>query len=308
MFKRIKRGSTIGVIAPAWIPNKARLEKGIAYLNNKGFKTKLGKYIYEKHGYFAGSDQKRLLDLHQMYADPEVIAIFCARGGWGSLRLLDKIDYRLIRKNPKPLIGYSDITGIQLAIWSKCQIPSFSGPFVAVEMGNGINPFTEKHLWGQLNNSDPKYIFNFNNTNTKFLSHGNSTGILVGGCLSLITSLLGTSFCPNYENTILFIEEVGEKPYRIDRNLAQMKQAGIFNKISGLILGNFIDCENGKNEPSFTVEEIFHDYFSESSYPVIMNFPYGHNGIMMSIPIGIRAIIDFDKSEISFDNPFFHRS
>jgi muramoyltetrapeptide carboxypeptidase len=304
MFHRIKKGSTIGLIAPAWIPNKERLEKGIAYLQKSGFKIKLGKYIYEKHGYFAGSDQQRLSDLHRMYADPEVLAIICARGGWGSLRILDKIDYSLIRKNPKPLIGYSDITGLQLAIWSKCQIPSLSGPFVAVEMANGINPFTEKHFWGQLFNRESKYKFNFSDTSTNFLHPGNSSGILVGGCLSLITSLLGTSYCPNYENTILFIEEVGEKPYKIDRNLAQLKQAGIFNKINGLILGNFIDCDDSKTEHSFTVEEIFRDYFVKSNYPVIINFPYGHNGVMMSIPIGIRALIDGDKNEISFANPF----
>ena len=304
MFKKINNKSTVGLIAPAWIPNKDRLEKGIQYLTDHGFHIKLGKYVNNRHGYFAGTDQQRLDDLHLMYNDPEIEAIFCARGGWGGLRLLDKIDYKLIRNNPKPLIGYSDITSIQLAIWSKCQIPSLSGPLVAVEMGNDLSPFTEKHLWEQLHNNNPKYTFNFSNTSTKFITQGNATGILIGGCLSLISSLFGTPYCPNYEHAILFIEDIAEKSYKIDRYLAHLRQCGVFNKISGLIIGNFIDCNDDNNNHSFTTEDIFHDYFSDADFPVISDFPYGHSGIMMSMPVGVRAIIDSEKKEIYFDNPF----
>ena len=137
MFKPLHKNSLIGVISPAWIPNSVRMETGFNYLKNLGFRTKRGKHLGKTRGYFAGTDQERIDDLHDMFADPDIELILCARGGWGGLRLIDNLDYDMIRNNPKPLVGYSDITTIQLALWTQSFLPSFSGPMLGVEMGKG---------------------------------------------------------------------------------------------------------------------------------------------------------------------------
>jgi muramoyltetrapeptide carboxypeptidase len=304
MMKTVEKNSTIGIISPAWIPVDERMQKGLQYLDQKGFAVKKGENVGTTHGYFAGTDKERLDDIHQMYKDPEVDLIICARGGWGGLRLVNGLDYKLIRDNPKILVGYSDITTLQLAIWTKTKVPSLSGPMVGVEMGKGILPFTEQHFWDQVQNTDPQYIFNYAKTDTIELNGGKAEGILLGGCLSLVCHLIGTSYSPDYRNSILYLEDVGEKPYKIDRYLAHLKQAGIFEQINGLILGEFIDCGPDEGEISFNIDEILEDYFSDVSYPVIKNFPYGHGDKKFSMPIGVHAVLDTDQSELRLGSLF----
>ena len=304
MIKSIKSNSTIGVISPAWTPIEGRLKSGLQYLENRGFNVKIGKNVGKKHGYFAGTDEERLADIHDMFTDPEIDMIVCTRGGWGGLRLVNKIDYELIRKNPKLLIGYSDITTLQLALWTKAALPSLSGPMVGVEMGKGILSFTEQHLWSQIHNEKSFYYFNYQQTDTSVLRPGNSQGVLLGGCLALVCHLIGTDYSPDYSGTILFLEDVGEKPYKIDRYLAHLKQTGIFNQINGLILGDFMDCTADKDEVSFHLDEILDEYFSEAPYPVIRNFPYGHGDFKFSMPIGVNTVLDTGRGELRFKNPF----
>jgi muramoyltetrapeptide carboxypeptidase len=237
-----------------------------------------------------------------MFADPEVDLILCARGGWGGLRLVDKLDYNLIQNNPKLFVGYSDITTLQLAIWKMTGITSVSGPMVGVEMGKGILPFTEKHFWDQINNLSSEYVYDYSDTEAAVIIPGQAGGKLLGGCLSLVSHLLGTPYAPKFSNSILFIEDVGEKTYKIDRYLAHLKQAGIFEQINGLILGDFVDCEPDADEVSFTLDELFDDYFSETPYPVIKRFPYGHGDKKFSMPIGVNTFLDTQKSELKFGN------
>jgi muramoyltetrapeptide carboxypeptidase len=304
MFKPLRSNATIGIISPAWIPDMDRLAAGIRYLEGKGYKIKEGWHLGKIHGYFAGTDLERLSDLHDMYSDPAVELILCARGGWGGLRMVDKIDYDLIMKNKKPLIGYSDITTLQLAIWARTMIPSFSGPMAGVEMGIGILPFTEQHFWRQIKNNSSEYKFLFGETKTSVMVPGIAKGVLLGGCLSLVCHSLGTIYSPDYEGAILFLEDVGEKPYKIDRYLAHLKQAGVFERLNGLILGDFIECNPEEDKLSFTVTEILQSYFSDSSYPVLFNFPYGHGELKFTMPIGVRTRLDTSQKEICFANPF----
>jgi len=304
MLKRVKSNCTIGVISPAWPPVEDRLKLGLSYLENRGFHIKIGKNVGKIHGYFAGTDDERLADLHDMFTDPEIDMIICTRGGWGGLRLVNKINYELIMKNPKLLIGYSDITTIQLALWTKVSLPSFSGPMVGVEMGKGILNFTEEHLWNQIYNDNPFYHFNYKQTNASVLQSGYSKGVLLGGCLSLVCHLIGTDYSPDYSGAILFLEDVGEKPYKIDRYLAHLKQAGLFDQINGLILGDFIDCIADKDEVTLHLDEILDDYFSNASFPVIRNFPYGHGDLKFSMPIGVNTILNTERGELRFANPF----
>ncbi|HID38741.1 MAG TPA: LD-carboxypeptidase [Calditrichaeota bacterium] len=305
MLRKLEPKGTIGVLAPAYPPNQKKLLSGIKYLKSKGFSVVEGASLKAKQGYFAGSDELRLEDLHQMYADPQIDLIICARGGWGTLRLLDKIDYDLIRNNPKLLVGYSDITTLQLAFWAKAGIPSLSGPMVAVEMASGILSFTESYFWDVLFNEASHFSIPLDKDETVVWNEGQTEGLLLGGCLSLVTHQLGTPYNPDYSNAILFLEDVDEAPYKIDRYLAQLKQAGILSQIKGLILGNFIGCKPENNDtPSFTCEEVLHDYFAKATYPVIYNFPYGHGMRKISLPLGVKAWLDTEQRVLKVSNLF----
>jgi muramoyltetrapeptide carboxypeptidase len=303
MLKKLSTGSTISVIAPAFPANPEKIELGITYLESRGYKVKRGKSLQGNFGYLSTSDEQRAHDLNNSFADPQIDAIICARGGWGGLRILDMLDYKTIAQNPKALVGYSDITTLQLAIWTKCKIPSISGPMVAVEMASGILDFTEEHFWKQINNPHTFYDIDLAKLDIKTWNPGTCEGTLLGGCLSMVSHQLGTPYSPDYKGSILFIEDVGEEPYKIDRYLAHLKQAGIFNNINGLIIGQFLDCTDD-GEKSFTVEEILHQYFDTATFPVLYNFPYGHGMKKISMPVGIETNLDTSKGLLSFKNPF----
>jgi muramoyltetrapeptide carboxypeptidase len=303
MLKRLSPGSTISVIAPAFSPNQKKVNSGIAYLENKGFKIKRGQSLQGNHGYFSSTDNQRAKEINDSFADPQVDAIMCARGGCGGLRILDKLDYKTIKENPKALIGYSDITSLQLAIWAKSKIASISGPMVAVEMAAGILGFSEKHFWDQINNSKTNYAIDLTKINTESWSSGSAQGRLLGGCLSMVAHQIGTPYSPDYSGAILFLEDIGEEPYKIDRNLAQLKQAGILSSLNGVIIGDFVDCTDERKH-SFTIDEIMREYFGQLDCPVISAFPYGHTKKKISIPIGAMASLDTKKKQLIFENPF----
>ncbi len=305
MLKPLPPKGTIAVLAPAFPPNPEKLEKGIQYLKGMGFTVVRGESLSARHWYFAGNDTLRAHELNRMFADPDIDAIICARGGWGTLRLLDQLDYALIKANPKMLVGYSDITTLHLAIWSRAGLPGISGPMVAVEMGTGIVPFTESHFWQQVRNTQTNYRFDFNAESIEIWSGGQASGTLLGGCLSMIAHQLGTSYSPDYSGAILFVEDVGEEPYKIDRYLAQLKQAGVLEQINGLIIGEFIDCEETSEDRSqVDVKEILRDYFGDRPYPVVYNFPYGHGMRKFTMPIGVPAILDNEAKTLTVGNPF----
>lgn len=307
MLRALKSGGTIAIIAPAFPPDQEKLKQGIHYLKDLGYRVIEGESLTAKEKYFAGSDQLRAQEINGYFADPQVDAIICARGGWGTLRYLDKLDYQIIRNNPKALVGYSDITTLQLAIWQKAGVPSISGPMAAVEMGSGILPFTEQHFWGQIQNTSALYTFSFDCQNEVQVWHqGTAKGTLIGGCLSMVAHQLGTPFMPDVSGQILFLEDVGEEPYKIDRYLAQLYQAGIFSKIKGLILGQFIDCEDSNSSrASITVQDVLQNYFGQADFPVIFNFPYGHGMRKFSMPIGVNAELATENCTLTVENPFF---
>jgi muramoyltetrapeptide carboxypeptidase len=304
MLKKIHPGATIAVIAPAYSVNPEKLKKGMEYIEHKGYKVKQYPSLSSSWRYFSAQDDQRAAEINACFADSEVSAIFCARGGWGSLRLLDKLNYQIIRDNPKALVGYSDITTLQLAIWEQCNIPSFSGPMVAVEMGNAMAALTEHHFWKQLNHKDKTHTLNQNDlSGTEFLNEGNAKSTLLGGCLSMISHLLGTVYCPSFENCTLFIEDTGEDIYKIDRYLAHLKQADVFKKIKGLIVGKFNGCEDN-SKPNFSIRELIEYYMEEINGPVLFNFPYGHDKEKITLPIGGKIHIDCENFRLTLGNLF----
>lgn len=296
--RRLEWGDTIGIISPASPMRLDRLQRGVEYLQQKGYHVLVGKNAYQKRGYLAGTDSQRASDLNDMLLNPQVKAIFCTRGGYGTLRILDLIDYSIIRKNPKILVGYSDITALQLAIFSQTGLITFSGPMVAVEMGKGLDSFTEKNFWKVL--SSPERIGPLEDPNSRGLvvfREGKARGILIGGCLSILTSLLGTKYLPDLEDKILFLEEVGEEPYRFDRYLTQLKLAGILNQVQGIIFGQIVDCVP-KEEQSLTIEEVIEEVTADLDIPVVSGVPYGHIDRKFTLPIGVEAFLDTKRQRI----------
>ena len=300
--KRLRPGDVIGICAPSSPPSSDKsVEKGITYLEGIGFRVEVGKNIFRKSGYLAGSDAQRAADLNSMFANPKVRAIFTVRGGYGAHRILPLLDYNSIRRHPKILVGYSDITAIHLALLSKVGLISFSGPMVAVEMCGGLKDKTEELFWRSL--MSPKLLPSMRGKNYKQLAlrkGGIASGRVVGGNLSLMAALVGTPFFPRIANPIYLLEEIDERPYRIDRMLQQMKLTGLFQKLQGVALGDFTDCEPTKGKPSLSLQQLFQDAFEDERCPVVSGFHFGHIRDSLTIPIGVRVRLDGRKGMLHY--------
>jgi len=298
--KRLNIGDTIGIISPASPIFKETLKKGINYLKNLGYNVKLGKHVYGERGYLSGTDEERASDLHELFSDNSVKAVFCSRGGYGSIRILKYIDFELIKKNPKIFVGFSDVTALEIAILAKNGLVTFYGPTVAEDLDNEIDYSGFDVLLKIISSETNSHKLDISVHNV--VRGGKSTGILTGGCLSVFSSLLGTGYFPDSKDAIIFLEDTNEEPYRIDRYLTQLKLCGIFNKACGLIFGKFTRCESKeKDYKGPDVDEIINDTASNLDIPVIKNISFGHIRGKITIPEGIKATINTDKMYLSFD-------
>ncbi len=299
----LRNGDTIGIISPASSPDDlSRINKGVNYFERLGYQVEVGKNVGKYSGYLAGTDEERLEDLHDMFSDKEIKAIICVRGGYGSPRLLDKIDYQLIKKNPKIFVGYSDITALQLAFFKNANLVTFAGPMVAVDFHSEINRYTEEIFWRTITSTKKidKVILPEGETLLP-MKKGKAEGEIIGGNLSLILSLLGSPYFPKLKDKILFFEDVDEAPYKVDRMLNQLTITGIMKKISGVLLGEFTDCvEKDAEKKTLTLDEVFEKYLGELRIPVIKNFPHGHRKANYTIPFGIKTKINADKGYVEF--------
>ena len=243
--RKLQRGDTIGIVAPASPAPWEDTEKALIQLTQRGYQIKLGSSVRQSRGYLAGSDEVRARDINQMFADSEVKAIFCLRGGYGSQRILDKIDYDMIRRNPKIFMGYSDITALHIAIFQKCRLITFHGPMPATDMTEDLPIFTESWLYKAIAEDQPMgVLFNPKGYALHGLIEGRAKGRLVGGNLSLIAASMGTPYEINTKDKILFLEDVGEEPYRIDRMLNQLRLGGKLRDAAAIILCDFRDCRS----------------------------------------------------------------
>jgi len=296
--KKLEKGDVIGIISPASNPdNLEKIEQGVNYLEKLGYRTEIGDNVGKEHGYLAGTDEERLADLHGMFSNKNVKAIFCVRGGYGSGRLLDKIDFSLIKKNPKIFVGYSDITVLQMAIFKKTGLITFAGPMVAADFSGKINQYTEENFWKVIT-SHRKIGKLHNPRDEKFyvLNSGRGEGKILGGNLALLASLLGTEFMPNMKDSILLLEDIGEQPYRVDRLFNQLKLAKVFDQINGLILGRFVDCyETDKSKKTIKLNEVVEHYFSKLKIPVLYSFSHGHIEENLTIPFGVNCKINTSR-------------
>lgn len=302
--KALKKGDVIGIIAPASPPSVSeKITKGAEYLERLGYRVKLGKYINKVYGYLAGTDQERTDDIHEMFADRSVKAIVAVRGGYGTPRLLPLLNYPLIKKNPKILVGYSDLTGLQLAIFKKTGLVTFSGPMAGVEMWKEIDPFTEEHFWGIVT-SKKKFgaIRNPEGKDLKTLNSGTASGRLLGGNLSLITAIAGSPYIPSFKNSLLFIEEIEEECYRFDRMMNHLRITNILKDTKGVIVGELTDVKaSDTTKPFLTVDQIVNDYLKPLNKPVVTGLVYGHIPRKLTMPVGIKGTLNANKRSLTFD-------
>ena len=277
---RLKPGDGIGVIAPAGPVSPNELQSGIDLLISMGYDVHISEHLYNQKDYLAGHDDARLEDLHVMFGDKSIKAVFCARGGYGTLRLLNQIDYDLIRENPKIIVGYSDITALLLSIYHKVGLVTFHGPMVR-ELSHDKDPEPIFHPFI----SQEPYSLDLSNGRT--LIKQRAQGILLGGNLTLISHLIGTPFMSSLDHAILFIEERGEPLYRIDRMLTHLKLSGILDNLSGLIIGHFENCGDLS-----AIDQLIMDMGIALGIPVCSGLPIGHGLENMTLPMGLAAHLD----------------
>ncbi len=282
MPPRLQQQSTIGIVSPSGSFSTERLQPALAYLRAKGFQICEGQFLYAQNRYLAGTDAERANDLNAMFANPNVQAIFVSRGGYGSARILDHLDWEVIGQNPKPLIGFSDTTALQLGLFAKTGLVSYSGLALCSDItSDGLDAVTEKSVWNTLCDHAFEPI-----EGLVPIRAGNLSGPLIGGCLSLFASLVGTSYLPDCTRAIVFLEDVGEAPYRIDRMLNQLRMAGVFDEASGVVFGQFGGCEPDGPEEG-VLGDVFEDFAQGVACPVYTNLPYGHERRRRVMPIGL---------------------
>jgi muramoyltetrapeptide carboxypeptidase len=292
---KLRSGDTIGLIAPASTPTPdEKIEKGVHYLEQLGYRVTVGKHVSDQHGYLAGTDKYRAADVNAMIRNDDVKAIFCIRGGYGTPRILPLVDYRSLKRHPKIIVGYSDITAMQLAVFRKTGLVTFSGPMTGTDMWNNFDSYTEEHFWRTLtSNKKIGVLKNCDDDPAQVLRTGKASGIILGGNLSLFTGTMGTPFMPALRNSILVLEDIDEEPHRIDRMLAQLYNSGALCSAAALVFGKFTDCvPDDVNEPHLTTEQVQEEYVQKIKCPAIRNFQYGHIPRKLTIPLGLQAILD----------------
>lgn len=299
--QRLAKGDWVSVIGPSGpIRDEKEVEEFVGILKDFGLKVKLGPNVKSKVGYFTAKDAERASELMAAVVDPDVKAIFTIRGGWGAARILELLDYSLIEQNPKIIIGFSDFTSILNAISVKTGLITFHGP-----SGNSTwneyssvyfkNLLFDSHLLHWSNRKEDAEIITF--------SPGTAQGEMFGGNLSVLSAMIGSNFLPNWENKILFLEEVAEEPYRIDRMLTHLKLAGVFDAVNGIILGGFRKCVPEEPDRSFSLEEVFEQHFSSIGKPVFFGAQIGHLRNKFTVPIGQRIEMNADNGQFNLLEP-----
>jgi muramoyltetrapeptide carboxypeptidase len=308
--RALRPGDTIAFVAPAGRLDRARMALARKRLEEQGFKVRVPDDLYRARGYLAGSDEARAAELMAAFRDPQVKAVFPGTGNYGTTRMLDLLDYAAIRKNPKIFVGFSDITGLHLALHKRAGLVTFHSPNPMYGLGSpsNLSAFSAEYFWRALlepapagRAADGSYVIEPKPgmPPVKSLAGGVTRGRLVGGNLSLVAALMGTPYEIETAGCVLFLEDVGERPYRIDRYLSQLRLAGKFREVRAVILGQFRDCAPKPGEASLSLDEVFADYFANLGVPVIANFPAGHATNNATLPLGVMVEVDADRGRVT---------
>ncbi len=303
---RLREGDLIGVIAPGGYTSDSSIEKSVAKIESLGFRVRLGANLREVHGNYAGSVAQRLTDLHAMFADPQVKAIWCIRGGSGCISLLSGLDYALVRANPKILLGYSDITALHLAIFRHAGLVTFHGPVAS----SGQSDYSTAHMLAVLMDPQPSYTIPMAMENQRraraephyairTVQGGKATGALMGGNLSMVSALAGTPYAADFRRSILFLEDVNEAPYRIDRWMTQLDLSVGLANAAGVMIGICDKCGPGDEPSSLTLDETLDIHLKPLTIPAVTGYSFGHIRHQFTMPMGIRATLDTERQTLT---------
>ncbi|MBX9948574.1 MAG: LD-carboxypeptidase [Candidatus Obscuribacterales bacterium] len=311
--KHLVRGDTVGIVAPASpLENETEIEYTYQWLKKIGLKYKLGKHLFDSYSDFAGSDENRIADFNAMWADPEVKAVMPMRGGNGAARLLNGIDYDLIAKNPKIIVGYSDITSFLLAIHQRTGLVTFHGPMMggffegSYTYHNYLKAVMSNKPIGLITDKEDKELWNPEGPPSRhIITGGKARGRLTGGCMTLIRQLMGTPYEIDTEGKILFLEDLDAEPHEIDRMLYQLHLAGKLQKAAGIIIGECTNCNpggSGRNSfpLNFSLDRILEQRLSGLGIPVIYGLRFGHSKEKFTIPLGVMASLEASDSGVRF--------
>jgi len=288
--KAVRAGSVIGVVAPASPVRQEFIDRGVAELERLGFRIRVGKRLYHRGRYTAGTAEDRLQDWIELWEDPDVSALFCARGGYGSMDLLTRLSPERARENPKVVLGSSDVTAVLLFLMSGAGLVSFHGPMVAQQIARG--DYDRENLLRVLTSTEAPGRIAIETTEP--LHDGAAEGPLLGGCLSIVAALAGTHFLPSFDGAILFLEDTQTKPYQIDRMLTQLRLAGLLDGVRGLVFGEMPGCEQHPDQ-GYTLQEMLRDWTSYLHVPVLFGFPSGHTRSKgLTLPLGVPVRLDGD--------------
>jgi muramoyltetrapeptide carboxypeptidase len=307
--RRLAVGGTVGLIAPANATFlSSELEIARETFEALGLRVRLGRHLLDRYGYLAGADEARAADVNAAFADPSIDAIFALRGGWGSARLLPRLDYDAIRRHPKILVGYSDVTALLLAIHARTGLVTFHGP-VGVSTWT---PFSVEHMAAVLFEADAPLLANPVELRDgivqvehriQTITPGRARGRLVGGNLTVLTAILGSPYLPSWDGAILFLEDTGEQVYRVDRMLTQLALAGVLSRVAGVVFGRCTDCKPGDGYGALTLDEVLADHVKTLRVPAFRGAMIGHIDQQFTVPVGAEAEIDADRGTIQLLQP-----
>jgi muramoyltetrapeptide carboxypeptidase len=283
----------VGIAAPAGSVDEGDLAGAHELFRRLGYGVRQGRALFRKERFMAGPDRARADDLMDLFLDRDVRAIFCARGGYGSMRLLDLLDYDAIAADPKILVGFSDTTALQLALLAGSRLITYSGVTLAADLREGrLDPLIETSLHAVLSGAKPEI------GELTPLRSGVAEGPLIGGCLSLVVSLLGTPYMPDLANALLILEETREEPYRVDRMLTQLRLTGALDNVAAIIMGGFREC-TARDPRDGSIDEVIADLASAVHCPVYRDLPYGHGKSRCVLPLGVHARLEHDSLQFA---------
>ncbi len=307
--KRLKEGDLVGFVNPAgamFNPDGAEIAReAMAAL---GLRSVFGDHLFDRYGYLAGRDEDRAADINSLFANPEVSAVLALRGGWGCNRLLPLLDYDVIRKNPKILMGMSDITGLLVGVHAKTGLVNFYGP----TGGSSWNEFTTDNARRVLFDGEAITMRNKVGTADRLvqvdnrvltITGGTARGPLLGGNLTVLTAMMGSSYLPDFDGSILFVEDLNEEIYRVDRMLTQLGLAGVLGKVAGFVFGDCKNCDPGSGYGSLTLQEVLTDHIGPLGVPAWYGSMIGHIADKFTVPLGVEAEIDADAGTIKLLEP-----
>jgi len=301
--RRLKEGDTIGLVTPGSPINAEQLGECVAKLEGLGFRATYNDSVLSEYGYFAGTDQERAEELMEMFSREDVDAVWCVRGGYGSIRILDLLDYELIRTNPKVFVGYSDITALITSIQQLTGLVTFHGP-VGTSDFNRFNVRSMKRVF-----MEPRSSYHYpyrRDKNTRdnpeydryTITGGTAEGVLTGGNISVLDSMIGTRFEPDFKDKIVYLEEIGEKTYRVDKMVFHLLSGTNLKEAAGIVMGVFGDCSFNE-PPALTLKTALDDLVKPLGIPASYGLSFGHIRRMITIPTGIRAFLDADQNSFS---------